>query len=368
MQWITALLAFATTMLMFAIIVSTLVEMVHRIFHLRSKGLHLMLENLYERVIEPKLKAAGQEPSGTVKDNAKKFAETIMQNRAATGEGSDEGGLIKGFFRWFADWAKVTDIPVEVFTQKLADSKVLGEADKVANEVVQDIAQKYEAFGNEISSYFESRARVFSVLIAFAVAWMFYVHPYKLAVTYFKNPELAQMIADRAPELRERYDELTAAVEAAKTVSQSPETTRQLEEAIENLKDAVASANKEAGELRAVGAPVGWGELAACGNNNAATAATSESCSFDLYVIGFPVPTLKNAFWLLVGGLMVGLGAPFWAQAVSSLTASRDISGKIAAIVAPARAAPAADPVTATAPAGQPVSPAVAAFKVAGAK
>ena len=51
MQWLTALLAFAVTMLMFAIIVSTLVEMVHRIFHLRALGMRLMLENLYNRVI-----------------------------------------------------------------------------------------------------------------------------------------------------------------------------------------------------------------------------------------------------------------------------------------------------------------------------
>ncbi|OWK21644.1 hypothetical protein AJ88_18185 [Mesorhizobium amorphae CCBAU 01583] len=55
MQWLTALLAFATTMLMFAIVVSTLVEMIHRIFGLRAKGMQLMLGNLYSRVILPKL-------------------------------------------------------------------------------------------------------------------------------------------------------------------------------------------------------------------------------------------------------------------------------------------------------------------------
>ena len=45
MQWLTALLAFAVTMLIFAIIVSTFVEMIHRVMRHRSAGMKLMLEN-----------------------------------------------------------------------------------------------------------------------------------------------------------------------------------------------------------------------------------------------------------------------------------------------------------------------------------
>ena len=91
MQWLTALLAFATTMLLFAVVVSTMVEMVHRIFRLRRKGLRLMLENLYSRVIEPKLKGA--------KPTAEKFADIILENRAVLAAGDPEKrGLRVGFF------------------------------------------------------------------------------------------------------------------------------------------------------------------------------------------------------------------------------------------------------------------------------
>ena len=46
-------------------------------------------------------------------------------------------------------------------------------------------------------------------------------------------------------------------------------------------------------------------------------------------------PSIGSVFWLLVGGLLVGLGAPFWAQAVSNLSASRDVTRKITDIVNP---------------------------------
>ena len=109
-----------------------------------------------------------------------------MENRAAMPRDHGDDNILKKFLRWFVDWAVVTDMPVEVFTQKLADNRIVGNAAALTDEVIKDIAQKYEAFCAEVGAYFESRARLLSVLIAFAVAWFFYVHPYKLAVTYFK--------------------------------------------------------------------------------------------------------------------------------------------------------------------------------------
>ena len=59
MQWLGAALAFATTMLFFSIVVSTLVEMIHRFAGLREKGLQLMLESLFKKVVEPQREKIG---------------------------------------------------------------------------------------------------------------------------------------------------------------------------------------------------------------------------------------------------------------------------------------------------------------------
>jgi hypothetical protein len=305
MQWLTALLAFAVTMLIFAIIVSTFVELIHRLFGYRSQGLRLMLESLYERVIKDRLTRQD-------KPTAQEFAQIIMENRALAAQ-PEPTGLIRRFLHWLVDSSVVTDIPVEVFTQKLADNRIISIADDWSDNIIKDIAQKYEAFGNEASAYFQKRARVFSVLIAFLVAWAFYIHPYNLAVTYVKNPELAQTVAEKAEETHAEYRALAARLEETMQDGAASATeTDALKVAMNEFSEKIDESAAKTRELSDIGVPVGWPEG-----------------------MVFYKPGFGNAFWLLVGGLLVGLGAPFWAQAVASLTATRDVTRKITEIVNP---------------------------------
>ncbi len=73
MQWITAALAFAVTMLIFAMVTSALVESIHRLLALRTTGLRLILENVFTKVVEPHLSKNA---------SASAFAATMMENRA----------------------------------------------------------------------------------------------------------------------------------------------------------------------------------------------------------------------------------------------------------------------------------------------
>ena len=251
MQWLTALLAFATTMLIFAIIVSTLVELIHRAFGYREQGMELMLRNLFTQVIEPRL-------TGADRPDAAQFAALIMDNRAVKpGQGDPERGRISKFMHWLVSSSVMTDIPVEVFTQKLADNRIVSAADNWTDEIVADIGQKYEAFGKEVGTYFERRARVFSIIVAFAVAWMFYVHPYKIAVTYIKNPEVAQAVADKAAEAHADYRALAEKMEAMLPAAGAAEDGA-LKKAIDELKAGIEDSRNKAQSLKDVGVPVGW--------------------------------------------------------------------------------------------------------------
>ncbi|BAV45974.1 Putative uncharacterized protein [Mesorhizobium loti] len=405
MQWLTALLAFATTMLMFAIIVSTLVEMIHRIFGLRAKGLRLMLENLYNQVIVPRLEiadklkaadAAAKDAKSKEKTGAQKFADIIMENRALRpGSSKRPRGKISQFMHWLIESSMMTDIPVEVFTQKLADSRIVEAADKVSEDVIKDIAQKYEAFGNEVSTYFERRARLFSVITAFVVAWMFYVQPYELVVTYIKNPDTAQNVAAQNVKTYDEYKALTEKLDGLpSTKGMDASETKALTDAITHLKTTMNNAKKKNTELANLGAPVGWPEASdhveSCnlfGKPTTDTTAPANPLADDAFrsddadmvrdltqfcrqeinlLVAKPVvtlPSVANAFWLLVGGLLVGLGAPFWAQAVSSLTATRDVAQRITQIVSPQRAVTRSI-VTEGAPAQPAIPPSVATFRI----
>ena len=345
MQWLTALLAFATTMLIFAVIVSTFVELLHRAFKLRGKGMQLMLENLYTRAIEPHLTNEQKE-----KMSAGEFATIIMENRAiARQDDGQQRSRIGTFFHRLIDSSSMTDIPVEVFTQKLADSRIVGKAENFTGEVLQDIAQKYEAFGHEVGTYFGRRARVFSVGVAFVVVWLFYVHPYNLAVTYFKNPAIAQSVADKAADAHSDYRTL---IEKLQSVtgdgSVAGEDATELRAAIEDLRQEISAAQITNKELAELGVPVGWpgsDELIAnCfddaepeGSITLEAVPLSGFCRLSLPFFGaITLPSISNFFWLIVGGLLVGLGAPFWAQAVSSLTATRDLTRRITRTVSTA--------------------------------
>ena len=100
--------------------------------------------------------------------------------------------------------SELSEMPVEMFMQKLGDIEAVKATEASKEDVVKNLAQKFVAFGQDMSVFFERRARLFSVLISLIVAWVFYVHPYNLAVAYLKNPELAQDVADLSDKLLEK--------------------------------------------------------------------------------------------------------------------------------------------------------------------
>ena len=84
MQALDAALAFAITMLILAMVVTTLVETLHRLFGLREKGLAILLGNFYDRVL---FSRSGGVLRGT--DDRRAFIEMMTINRGAGGQGAD---------------------------------------------------------------------------------------------------------------------------------------------------------------------------------------------------------------------------------------------------------------------------------------
>lgn len=347
MQWITAMLAFAVTMLVFAMVTSALVECVHRVLAMRTAGLKLMLGNVFDHAIRKHLSGVAALPEAGNAADAKPaelnpvhnaaaarnaFVEHIIQNRAmqavpaATPTGW-VGGITRFITRFIDRFSErffgVTDVPVEIFTQKLAGPQFAWAGGKPPATVITDIAQKYEAFGREATIYFESRARLLSVVLAIPVAWLFFVHPQKLAVVYTKNPEVARAVADQATKISAEYEALRERVAGDGKAAD-------IKAAVERLQADLQDTAKRSKELAAAGIPLGWpspgDHVAACGAAPAShptKAAFVGACELAVQGTTWTVPTLSGAIWLTVGGLLIGLGAPFWARTVSAMTAAR---------------------------------------------
>jgi len=258
--------------------------------------------------------------------------------------------------------------------------------------VLKDVAQKFEAFGKEAGAYFEGRARLLSVAVAVALAFAAHVDAVDLFKTYLRDPNARAKVIEQSQAVTEQHK---AALAAAKALDElkvvSPETAEQIKQHVDALKEdwraAIVGAKGTVKQYADLGAPIGWTDdrmdaakvkpvVWTCKDPK-----TKESlgfgklwrqCEDDTGYKGekgtqyidpwVQVPTKPATFFFLfLGGLLIGLGAPFWYSAVTGLTELRN--GARGTVPADTQQAVRAAAVTAEAHKAQPVTP-VGAFHV----
>jgi hypothetical protein len=348
MDWLAAALAFAITMLGLSIVVSATVETVHRIVGLREKGLRLMLGHFYDAVIAPHVArldpaiGAGRDP----------FLDAMTVNRAPTGEfptrpgrsGSAGAALFghaagitatqflaneRHFLSWIWGGRRLGSLSLDDFMGRLGSS-VYGDAlAKIERDVgtsgletvLHDLARKFDDFGLDASVYFQARARLLSVLIAFVIAWQLHVHPYVLFSTFLHSPAIAQKVADLGPKFVKESEDAQKRLEAVgKNVDQKGEAN--IAEVQADLKTLQATTKDAISSLSGAGVPIGW------------TTQSLEEARFarSFMVLVYPrdasAAALSTVGWLLFGGLLIGLGGPFWRDLVLSMTNLRGGTAK----------------------------------------
>ena len=349
MEWLTAILAFATTMLVFSMITTTIVETIHRLLGSRIFGLIMMLEHLYDNVMSAYLDDDQKQVQREalikrmilVRSPAVPLDTSATDAAIASPPAPTDEGIVSKIVRqlrsiWFRlhgasrtahdlgvrQWHLLSHLPVETFMERLGSSKFAqvlktkyANKPEVREQVLKDIAQKFELYGQEAGIYFERKARVFAIMVALIVAWTFYVHPYHLIQTYLQQPEVAAKVAELGHDLVEELDEIEKKLPTVKD-----------DGTIEDeIKEMVSNVEARLNSIRSSGAPVSWSkDKGSCWNGK-----TEELCWFNL-------PEAKaDIFWLLLGGLLVGLGAPFWARAVRQIAEIQNAPKEIAKILKP---------------------------------
>jgi hypothetical protein len=451
MQLIEAALAFAITMLALSLVVSSFVEIIHRICSMREEGLKHVLRQMFDQVIKKYLtndqivalvnrsRPAGQPPIAVAEEALKifrdGFVERMSANRAPMGvtpkaTPTDPASKVvttpkRAFGLWSGrDLAAMTpaefmerlgsmDVGQAIVDARSAAVGTVQDAGAAAAEAVEaalkDVAQKFEAFGKEASVYFEGRARLLSVVVAIALAFAAHVDAIDLFKTYLRDPNARAKVIEQSDAITAQYKaaektietlsgikaklpppappvddpNMTAEQKAAakkKEDDKNAAEAKALDEQIEALrKDALATIDNAKASVRQfadLGVPLGWtldrARLAkvpfplvwTCKDPNKAVGEGLGSLWKDCgkwqwkQVIRLQLPFAPDvALYLILGGLLVGLGAPFWYNAVTGLTDIRN-SGRGTASTGPqAQAAAAAAGTT------QPVTP-VDVFKV----
>lgn len=445
MQLIEAALAFAITMLALSLVVSSFVEMIHRIGSMREAGLKYMLGQMFDQVVkkyltEDKLIALvnrSRRPDDQVANAAEAlkifrngFVERMSANRAPMGVTPNATptdpsaqvasnpkvtfGLWKGRYlaamtpAEFMERLGSMDVGQTIVEASAAISDTARNAGITAadaiNVALTDIAQKFEAIGKEASVYFEGRARLLSVVVAIALAFFAHVDAVDLFRTYLRDPNARAKVIEQSEAVTAQHK---AAIDAAKALKEltppASLTAAQVSEQIEALKsdwkEAIAKANSTVKQYADLGVPLGWNDdrikaaemwplLWTCtklsDNVTAEFGTWRQTCRSDeedskttqemdelrksgkelTYTkhrkIWLQVPTVASVWlYLFLGGLLVGLGAPFWYNAVTGLTNIRNAARGTTSADVQTRAAIAAGTT-------QPATP-VDAFRVANA-
>jgi len=347
MQTIEAALAFAVTMLVLSIVCSALVETIHRTFGMREAGYRKMLGELFDYVLTTYAQSESKEqfqarmssfrcPLGVAssvkeppkftspRDKAYESVATLWRGRGLSGQ------TTAAFMEKLGTSPIGKDLVSKV--EDAAGTKMGNAEDemkKAVDRTLQDVAQKFEAFGEEASAFFQRRARILSIIVAIIVAFVLHVDAIDLFSTLLRDPNSrAAVLAtqDNALKWAKR-----AEAEIAKLESSTPASA--------DIKTAAEDLRKAESDLRDLGVPIAWTDkriqqarfwawlsrdtCEAPGAKPTPVEHDKQCANGQTKIMRFPlgVPTDAMLYLgLLLGGLLIGLGAPFWSDVISNVT------------------------------------------------
>jgi hypothetical protein len=245
---------------------------------------------------------------------------------------------------------------------KAAAGKGAADAEAATDAVLKDIALKFDAFGKDAATYFEGRARFLSVAVAITIAFLIHVDAIDLFKTYLQNPNVTASVIAQSQAVTGQLKSMQEAVDASKKLAPPPtpdSSSEYVKEQADKLqKDVVAAisdASKMVKQFTDLGAPFGWSDARIIASNMWVLVWTCkeleqgqepsffgtiwQSCKTneDGYKgpprlqyrnVWFGIPrTLNIWFCLLLGGFLIGLGAPFWYDAVTGLANINKVIG-----------------------------------------
>jgi len=422
MQILEAALAFAITMLVLSLTCSSFVEIIHRVFAMREAGLKYLLGQVFDQVlkkyVEPGIKTA-VDADANVAAAAKNaqvqellasartaFVARMSANRAPMGvtpkaTPTDPAAQVannppRAFGLWggrdlssmtpaeFMERLGSIDIGDAIKRANTAMNQAAAEAGQAAagaaDAVLKDIAQKFDAFGKEAGTYFEGRARLLSVCVAIALAFAIRVDAVELFNTYLRDPNARNKVIEQTQAVTAQYQAATQAAAALDKANLDADAKKQVEALQKDLKATIDGTRTTVKQYSDIGLPIGWSKENATLNPWAPTCTSKDGivrvveskddCKTSTGEVAGTVgwwAAFKLFCSLLLGGLLIGLGGPFWYDAVTGLTNIRSIAKDVSGGDQKAPAPQAPQPLAAAAPPGpdrpQPATP-VGAFAI----
>lgn len=292
-----SLLAFALTLAALATVVTLLMEFAIRTFGLKRKGqVALMKKLLGSDTVKDVLPQAAQQQWPLVKAilenpfSKKPMAETETQQKFP-------GLQAQGIYR---------EVSLEHVLRRLLESTAAKDLVKETRAELEPklhaIARKYDEFSSALGADFKRHAQWWSIVVGVGLAVAMNADGTRLLQTYLQDTSLRESVIER----------LTPQTEGAVPAGGTPE-------------EALAKANRQIALINEMALPLGSGYFPHC---YLLQDASERAASPDVHcrtaeAVGRVSVWVSWLLKVLLTGVLIGLGAPFWYDVARRLAAVR---------------------------------------------
>ncbi|CAA0099044.1 Uncharacterised protein [Halioglobus japonicus] len=302
MGWLEAAAAFSVVMMVFSTMATVVLETIHRVFRMRERGLTSLIQQTYSQVIIPQLKR--QFTIGGA---------TTFQEKATALHGKTATRCLLNPLS-----TKLKELSTAGFIERLAQTEegqtLYLEAQRKGqaylNRSINEIASKYEAFGDSASQMFQRRSRLVSCIVGVILAFLLNLDAVHLFTTLLTDQKVRVELIQRGDQIGQQAQSALIAFEAGKISADDKENLAAIRAGLQdslNAKSTIASH----------GIPIGW-ETAPWKQEHWVECVRVTwlqwTCGTNVF------SSLKWFFYVLLGGLLVGLGSPFWFDTFSRLS------------------------------------------------
>jgi hypothetical protein len=316
MALLDAALAFALTLAALATVVTIIMEIGIRVVGLRKKDQVTLIKRLYDDYLAPTIGITTADA-----DKRWKVVRKILEIPLAgtTMAPSEEEQKFAG-----TRCSPIYDtISVEHLLRRVVEledvEKLREMTEKELKAQLSAIAQKYDEYASAIATSFKCRAQFWSLITGIALAIVLNVDGVRLFETYLDNPErTAQVIAQMDPILDE--------VEKAQARLTAAEKVQLGEGELEDLDKAVKAMEAQLALVGGLELPIGRLFYPHC----LILTEQAEQQRIADPLCKSPYAPLESMTWLIkvvVTGLLIGLGAPFWYDVAKRLAEVRQAFG-----------------------------------------
>lgn len=340
-----AFVAFAVTMLALSTVVTAIMEMATRLFSRRARIFKRLLEVIFDDLIAPlieKKDVAAQQldtqlfVDGVTASPLKFYKENRMKSVKIF------RGLMKRLGAEDAEKVPTQELVRRVFEQAEVRTALKDKSEDEIKDLIDEIEDKYDELCVGAKDYLKNSSRILSLIVGVVLAVVVNIDAHRILTYYIDNPVVAKKIADQAETYADEYKEQQDAYAEARNKLEELEKAKAAEADVNDARASVAAARADIAlvqaridNLRAERIPIGgefyphcyWGGPENCKEVWVSKPDVTEAKNMTERAWEYFNAAFVHHFWEFVGwlfwvgftGILIGLGGPFWYDAVKGV-------------------------------------------------